>query len=31
VPLPADQTPGLALAVVRDPDGNLIELIGPVR
>ncbi len=31
VPLPADITPGLALTVVRDPDGNLIELIGPVR
>ena len=31
VPLPSDLTPGLALAVVRDPDGNLIELIGPVR
>jgi catechol 2,3-dioxygenase-like lactoylglutathione lyase family enzyme len=31
VPLPADLTPGLALTVVRDPDGNLIELIGPVR
>jgi catechol 2,3-dioxygenase-like lactoylglutathione lyase family enzyme len=31
VPLPADLTPGLALSVVRDPDGNMIELIGPVR
>lgn len=31
VPLPADLTPGLALTVVRDPDGNLVELIGPVR
>jgi len=31
VPLPADMAPGLALSVVRDPDGNLIELIGPVR
>jgi len=31
LPLPPDLPPGLALTVVRDPDGNLIELIGPVR
>lgn len=31
VPLPAGLPPGLALTVVRDPDGNLIELIGPKR
>ncbi|MEX0676570.1 MAG: VOC family protein [Pirellulales bacterium] len=31
VPLPPDLPPGLALTVVRDPDGNFIELIGPVR
>lgn len=31
VPLPPDLPPGLSLTVVRDPDGNLIELIGPVR
>ena len=31
VPLPPDLRPGMALTVVRDPDGNLIELIGPIR
>jgi catechol 2,3-dioxygenase-like lactoylglutathione lyase family enzyme len=31
VPLPPDLPPGLALTVVRDPDGNLIELIGPLK
>ncbi len=31
VPLPAELGPGLALTVVRDPDGNLIELIGPTK
>jgi lactoylglutathione lyase len=30
VPLPPDLPAGMALSVVRDPDGNLIELIGPV-
>jgi catechol 2,3-dioxygenase-like lactoylglutathione lyase family enzyme len=29
IPIPADIAPGLALTVVRDPDGNLIELISP--
>ena len=29
VPLPAGFPAGMTLAVVRDPDGNLIELIGP--
>lgn len=29
VPLPPGLPPGMALTVVRDPDGNLIELIGP--
>lgn len=29
VPLPAGLPAGMTLAVVRDPDGNLIELIGP--
>jgi catechol 2,3-dioxygenase-like lactoylglutathione lyase family enzyme len=31
VPLPPDLPPDMALTVVRDPDGNLIELISPVR
>jgi catechol 2,3-dioxygenase-like lactoylglutathione lyase family enzyme len=31
VPLPSELGAGMALTVVRDPDGNLIELIGPVR
>jgi catechol 2,3-dioxygenase-like lactoylglutathione lyase family enzyme len=31
VPIPADLNIDAALTVVRDPDGNLIELIGPVR
>jgi catechol 2,3-dioxygenase-like lactoylglutathione lyase family enzyme len=31
VQLPANLGGGAALTVVRDPDGNLIELIGPVR
>jgi catechol 2,3-dioxygenase-like lactoylglutathione lyase family enzyme len=31
VPLPAELGAGTALTVVRDPDGNLIELIGPMR
>jgi uncharacterized protein (TIGR03067 family) len=31
VPIPADIAPGLALSVVRDPDGNLVELISPER
>lgn len=31
VPLPPDLPPGLGLVVVRDPDGNLIELIGPLK
>ncbi|HEX3726739.1 MAG TPA: VOC family protein [Pirellulales bacterium] len=31
VPLPAGLPAGMVLCVVRDPDGNLIELIGPKR
>ncbi len=31
VALPAGLPPGLTLTVVRDPDGNLIELIGPKK
>jgi catechol 2,3-dioxygenase-like lactoylglutathione lyase family enzyme len=31
VPLPEGFPPGMTLAVVRDPDGNLIELIGPAK
>lgn len=31
VPIPADIAPGLTLSVVRDPDGNLVELISPQR
>jgi catechol 2,3-dioxygenase-like lactoylglutathione lyase family enzyme len=31
VPLPAGLPAGMVLAVVRDPDGNMIELIGPKR
>ncbi len=31
VPLPAELGPDMALSVVRDPDGNLIELIGPMK
>jgi lactoylglutathione lyase len=29
MPLPAGLAAGMALIVVRDPDGNLIELVGP--
>jgi lactoylglutathione lyase len=29
VPLPAGLPAGMALTVVRDPDGNLVELVGP--
>ena len=29
VALPADLAPGIYLTLVRDPDGNLIELVGP--
>jgi len=31
VPLPAALAPGMQLTCVRDPDGNIVELIGPVR
>ena len=31
VPLPAGLPAGMTLAVVRDPDGNMVELIGPKR
>ena len=31
VELPKELAPGVFLAVVRDPDGNMIELIGPKR
>jgi catechol 2,3-dioxygenase-like lactoylglutathione lyase family enzyme len=31
VPLPPGFPTGMVLAVVRDPDGNLVELIGPKR
>lgn len=31
VPLPAGLAAGMTLTVVRDPDGNLIELVGPKR
>ncbi|MEX1026615.1 MAG: VOC family protein [Candidatus Paceibacterota bacterium] len=31
VELPADLGAGIYLAVVRDPDGNLIELVGPKK
>jgi lactoylglutathione lyase len=31
VPLPAGLPAGMTLTVVRDPDGNLIELVGPKR
>ena len=31
VPLPKDLSGDLALVVVRDPDGNMVELIGPLR
>lgn len=31
VALPATLEPGMQLTCVRDPDGNLVELIGPVR
>lgn len=31
ISLPPDLRPELALMVVRDPDGNLIELIGPMQ
>ncbi|MGD9720960.1 MAG: VOC family protein [Pirellulales bacterium] len=31
LPLPAGFPAGMSLAVVRDPDGNLIELIGPTK
>ena len=29
VPLPANLNPALSLTIVRDPDGNLVELVGP--
>lgn len=31
VELPANLAPGVFLTVVRDPDGNLIELVGPKK
>ena len=31
VALPADLAPGMHLTCVRDPDGNIVELIGPRR
>ena len=30
VPIPESIAPGMSLAVVRDPDGNMIELVGPM-
>ncbi len=30
VPIPESIAPGMSLAVVRDPDGNMIELVGPL-
>jgi lactoylglutathione lyase len=30
-PIPESVAPGMSLAIVRDPDGNMIELVGPTR
>ena len=29
LPLPENLDPSMALALVRDPDGNIVELVGP--
>jgi catechol 2,3-dioxygenase-like lactoylglutathione lyase family enzyme len=31
VELPKNLAPGVFLTVVRDPDGNLVELVGPKK